>query len=196
MLIPLHDITGVVLCGGEGRRMGGADKPLLMFDDRPLVAHVLERLAPQVRRIVISANRHRDRYAGFGREVVGDEVPGLGPLGGLATIATQVTTPWLFVCPGDAPRLDRTLVARLAAALINEEGAFPADGERAHYLFLLVRTAACRSLPAYLAAGGRSVHGWLGTLDVHELHAPDISASFRNVNTRDALAALLTEDGY
>jgi len=195
VLIPPRDVTGVVLCGGEGRRMGGVEKPLVPLHDRPLLAHVLDRLLPQVGHVIVSANRELDAYRALGHPVVSDDVPGLGPLGGLATVARHVTTPWLFCCPGDAPRLDAGLVSRLAAALRDEVVAvYPNDGERKQYLFLLVRTSACRSLTTYLDGSARSVHGWLARVGARAADMRDIANSFTNVNTTDALTRLSTDN--
>lgn len=183
VLIPPRDITGVALCGGEGRRMGGMEKPMLPLHGRPLVAHVLDRLAPQVGRVIISANRELDAYRALGHPVISDQVPGLGPLGGISSVAPHVTTPWMFCCPGDAPRLDTALVARLASATDEEIAAvYPDDGTRRQYLFLLVRTSACRSLTAHLDGGARSVHGWLARNDAHAIAMHDLGPSFANVN--------------
>lgn len=190
-----RDVTGVVLCGGEGRRMGGADKPLLRLGDEPLVAHVLERMRQQVACTLISANRSLDDYRRLGPPVITDDVAGLGPLGGLASVAPHVTTPWLFCCPGDAPLLDDALIARLADTLgETDHAAYPHDGLRAQYLFLLLRTASCHTLSGYLAHGGRSVHGWLATIGARAVPMPQIAASFANVNSADALEKLKTDD--
>jgi len=177
--------------------MGGVEKPLLALHDRPLVAHVLDRLVPQVGRVIVSANRELDAYRALGHPVVSDDVPGLGPLGGLATVARHVTTPWLFCCPGDAPRLDTALVARLASATDEETAAvYPDDGTRRQYLFLLVRTSACRSLTAYLEGGARSVHGWLARNDAHAIEMHDLGPSFANVNDPLELERLQTKGPY
>lgn len=195
MLILPPEVTGVVLCGGEGRRAGGADKPLLPFDGRPLVAHVLERVTRQVAPVIISANRSLPEYRRFGHPVITDDVAGCGPLGGLASVAPHVTTPWLFCCPGDAPLLDEALVARLASALDEtDHAAYPHDGDRAQYLFILVRTASCHTLARYLAGGGRSVRGWLETVGARAVPMPEIGSSFANVNSTDTLEKLKTDD--
>jgi molybdopterin-guanine dinucleotide biosynthesis protein A len=192
-------ITGVILCGGDARRLDGVDKPLLPLGDRPLVAHVHERLAPQVARVLVSANRSRDAYAAYGDAVVPDAVPGRGPLGGLATILASPSlcaTPHLFACPGDAPFLDPSLVSRLAHALedADADAAIPHDGARAQHVFLLLRVHAAPqraghpahrppSASAYLDTGARSVHGWLATRRLVVVDATDLAPSFVNVNT-------------
>lgn len=174
-------VTGIILCGGEGRRMGGVDKPLLEREGRPLVAQVHAALAPQVTQMLVSANRHAERYAAYG-EVIADAHPGRGPLEGLASALARVDTPLAFVCPGDAPHLDTTLVARLAAALGNADAAYPHDGVQPQHLFLLLRTALLHDLQAWLDAGGRSVRRFLATRVVVEVNAHDIASSFLNVN--------------
>ena len=89
-MIGRADITGVILCGGEARRMPGVDKPLALLDGTPLVAHVHARLAPQVARVLISANRSLEAYATYGDRVVPDIRPGVGPLGGLSAALDAV----------------------------------------------------------------------------------------------------------
>lgn len=194
VLIPARDITGVVLCGGEGRRMGGVEKPLLPLHGRPLIRHVLDRLEPQVGGVILSANRAHETYRTFGHAVVSDLTAGQGPLGGLAAVAPQVETPWILCCPGDAPRIDRTLASRLACAVgAPDVAAYPHDGERGQFLFLLLRTATCTSLTGYLAGSNRSVHGWLAGIGAREVPMPDIAGTFTNVNDPAGLAWLAAE---
>ena len=110
-------VTGIVLCGGRGRRLQGADKPLLHWRGETLVAQVLRRLRPQVKRIIISANRNLDTYGRLA-PVVADALPGYqGPLAGIAAALGNCPTPWAVVCPGDAPLIPADLVERLVAAL-------------------------------------------------------------------------------
>ena len=191
------DITGVILCGGEARRMGGVEKPLRMLDDRSLVERVRIGLAPQVSRIVISANRDRESYARWGDTIVADETPGCGPLGGLSSVLSHVTvhepTPFVFCCPGDAPFLDRLLVARLAETLAygladtETDICVPHDGDRVQHLFALLRITEREPLQAYLDAGGRSVHGWLADRRVVTVDSTDLQRSFLNINTEQDL---------
>ena len=111
-------ITGVLLCGGEGRRFGGREKPLLELRGQPLAGHVLARLVPQVTEVVISANRRLADYSQLGYPVVSDRSSDQGPLAGILAAAEAVTTPLLFVCPGDSPFLPRDLVGRLSERLV------------------------------------------------------------------------------
>lgn len=174
--------------------MGGADKPLLTVAGAPLVAHVARRLVPQVRTVCVVANRSPDAYAALGFPVLRDATPGLGPLGGIAAALAAVETPLLFVCPGDAPLLAPTLVARLMAALGPDDmAAYPHDGVRTQPLFLLLRVSVREALSAHLAGGGRAVHGWVASLGARSVAAHDLAASFRNVNTPEELEALAGE---
>lgn len=191
--------------------VAGGEKALVELDGVSLVAHVRTRVAPQVGRVVISANRELARYGVWGDTVVADTIGDAGPLAGVQAALRVVTTPYVTLVPGDAPLVDRTLVARLSAALIARGATVvvPDDGERPQYLFAMLRVspASIASLDAYLAAGHRSVHGWYASLDTHS-HAPgvppdhsdaahhiaivdarDIASSFTNVNTPDDLQA-------
>lgn len=209
-------ITGAILCGGEGRRMGGADKPLLCHAGEPLVAHVARRLAPQVSGYGIIANRSLAAYAALGVPVHPDRTPGLGPLGGLATALEVAATrggasadgatsdgamadgamALLFACPGDAPFLAPDLVARLHAALgPHDDAAYPHDGTRSQPLFLLLRTTTRPALAAFLEAGGRAVHAFLSTVRARVVDTTDLAGSFRNINTPEELRALARDDG-
>ena len=115
-------IPGVILAGGQARRMGGGDKPLQMLGGRPLLAHVIDRLAPQVAALAVNANGNPARFAAFGLPVIADSVADSpGPLAGI--LAAMDWARWLdpslpavVTVPGDAPFLPRDLVARLAAA--------------------------------------------------------------------------------
>lgn len=184
-MIPTQDITGVILCGGEARRMGGVIKSLALAMGMPMVGHVRARLAPQVSRIVISANAEPVAHAAWGDEVVPDGLRGMGPLGGLLTAMNQVLTPYTFCCPCDAPLLSPTLVGRLSDRLVlaSADVAMPHDGEQPQHLFLLLRTSVRDSLRDYLSSGGRSVFGWTDTLAGALLDVQDDLASFLNVNT-------------
>ncbi|MEM8769765.1 MAG: molybdenum cofactor guanylyltransferase MobA [Pseudomonadota bacterium] len=183
-------ISAIVLCGGGGRRFAGRDKPLETLRGKALVEHVLERLTPQVDEVLISANRNIDRYERFGCPVLRDLVEDQGPLAGVVAAAAAAGGEQCFVCPGDAPLLAKDLVAQLTPALRETvDVVVPHDGARAQHLFMLFRTELAQSLPAYLATGARSVHGWLAGQRVAEVEVADPGSLF-NVNTPEALQAL------
>lgn len=184
-MIRSRDITGVILCGGEGSRLGGLDKPLELISGKPMVAHVRTRLAPQVGRVLISCNRNEQRYAQWGDTVVRDDVAGLGPLAGILAALQCVDTAFVFVCPGDAPLLSKSLVARLvrAASGSNADLWIPHDGERRQHLFPLFPSALRTHLEAFIRAGGRSGYAWIDTLNSAVVDASDERHSFTNVNS-------------
>lgn len=183
-----ENITGVVLCGGDAERFDGGLKPLAHFRGQPLLAHVLQRLEPQVSRILLSAGRHSAAFAAFGRETVADSRSGAGPLGGLVSVLPAVQTPWLFLCPADAPRFPRNLVQRLAADAERCGVAVPHDGEGRQNLFLLLRMDQAEALGRFFRNGGRAIRRWLDAGDVRATDLSDQAGAFLNVNARSDLA--------
>lgn len=186
------DITGIVLAGGMGRRMGGVDKGLVELQAKPMVAHVLARLAPQVGSIVINANQNGDRYAAFGHPVVADAVGGFaGPLAGLHAGMSRATTSFVVTVPCDSPFLPDDLVARLGTAMAKNDAqlAVAKTGDQPHPVFALVRRDVLHHLDSFLAGGGRKIDAWYATLRVVEVPFDDEEAAFRNINTASELAA-------
>src|SRR6476659_11492992 len=117
----LAEVTGLVLAGGQGSRMGGVDKGLQTFRGKPMVAHVIERLAPQVDELLINANRNPDDYARFGHRVIADEIPGFaGPLAGFERGLAHASGELVVTVPCDSPFLPHDLVARLRESLERE----------------------------------------------------------------------------
>jgi molybdopterin-guanine dinucleotide biosynthesis protein A len=190
-------ITGLVLAGGLGRRMSadgaGVDKGLAPLRGKPMVAHVIERLAPQVGEIVINANRNTERYAAFGHRVVPDAIEGYaGPLAGLHAGMRAATTPWIVTAPCDSPFLPDDLVARLWSALQKADGG-PAQvavartgGDQPHPVFALIDRSLLANLEGFLATGRRKIDAWYAPLRVVEVDFPDEQA-FRNINTQEEL---------
>jgi len=197
-----QDITGLVLAGGEGRRMGGRDKGLLEVHGRPLAQWTLERLAPQVSALGISANRHLEDYRRLGAPVWPDTEPGFnGPLAGIAAAMAQCQTPYLAVVPCDTPCFPDDLVARLAQALAREDAelamaATPGPGggaPLAQPVFCLLHTALLPSLQRFLAQGDRKVGLWMRQ-QRHALALFEQADAFAGANTpeeRDALSRRL-----
>lgn len=185
--------TGVILAGGQGSRMGGVDKGLVMFRGRPLVAHVIERLGPQVGTILINANRNPQAYAAFGHPVVSDEIEGFaGPLAGFERGLAHAKTEFVVTVPCDSPFLPADLVQRLRAAL-DAKGAdlaYARTGDQPHPVFCLMRRTVHDSLRAFLSAGERKIDRWTARLSVAEVAFDDEAAAFANINTSGELAAL------
>jgi molybdenum cofactor guanylyltransferase len=187
-----RDVTGIVLAGGMGRRMGGVDKGLVPLDGRPMVEHVLARLLPQVGTLLINANQNMERYAAFGHAVCPDSIGGFaGPLAGLHAGLAQATTPCVVTVPCDSPFLPLDLVVRLAVGMAREGAqiAVAKTFAQPHPVFALVRRDVLPHLAAFLSAGGRKIDAWYATLAVVEVAFDDEAEAFRNINTAEELAA-------
>lgn len=188
------DVTGILLAGGRARRMGGTDKGLIELAGQPLAAHALARLAPQVGRVVINANRNREAYARLGAEVVPDSLEGyLGPLAGLLAGMEAATTPWVVTAPCDSPFVPTDLVARLEAARGGAEIVVAHDGERRQPVFLLASTGLAPDLRAWLGGGGRKIDQWFARHGPADADFRDLPEAFRNINTPEERAAVEAE---
>lgn len=189
MIVSPQQITGLVLAGGEGRRMGGLDKGLQAFGNEPLVAHALRRLRPQVGMLLISANRHLDAYRQFGAGVISDALPGFhGPLAGIHAGLRHCASPWLLTVPCDSPFFPDDLAQRLATALVENDAALAfavtgdGEGRREHPVFSLIRTDLRDDLERYLHRGYRKVRDWQARVNAVAVPFDDQQA-FRNLNT-------------
>lgn len=185
----------VILAGGRSSRMGGGDKALAPLLGRPMLAHVLARVAPQCACILINSNSEPELFERFGLPVAGDVTGGFqGPLAGLLTGMrwAQGATHMLSVAC-DTPFLPHDLAARLAEALTNADIAIAADSERAHPVIGLWPVALAARLEADLRGGTRAMHRWLSQFHVAEV-CFDVR-HFRNINTaQDLHAAGMTRD--
>lgn len=179
----VEQVAAVILAGGQGRRMGGADKGLIAYQGRPLIEWVLDALAPQVGEILISANRNLDTYAAYGRRVLPDTLPDFpGPLAGVLAALDVVTADWLLVVPCDTPHLPADLALRLlgAAQLECVPLAVAADETRVHHSCFIVRTDQRGNLAAFLARGERAVRHWQAGLSSAAVRFD--AACFANLN--------------
>jgi molybdopterin-guanine dinucleotide biosynthesis protein A len=191
--MPTIEVTGVVLAGGQGSRMGGVDKGLQPFRGRPMVAHAIERLAPQVDELLINANRNPAEYARFGHRVIADDVPGFaGPLAGFERGLAHARGSLVATVPCDSPFLPADLVRRLRSALeaSGADLAVARTGDQPHPVFCLMRRAVHGSLAEFLASGQRKIDRWYASLKVAEVPFDDEPDAFLNINTREELAHL------
>lgn len=191
--IPSSEITGLILAGGQARRMGGVDKGLVPVAGRPMIAHVLAALRPQVGTVLINANRHRAEYEAFGCPLVPDRHEGfLGPLAGLAAGLDAARSEYVVTVPCDSPLVGADLVARLARALLENRAdiAFAHDGGRAHPVFALVRRRLRDDLESFLAEGGRKIDVWFARHRAVAADFSDCPDTFLNVNRPEERAAL------
>ena len=186
-------ITALILAGGRGSRMGSVDKGLQLFKGMPMVAHVLERISPQVDEVIINANRSIDQYAAFGHRVVPDTIDGFaGPLAGLHVGLMQATTPLLVTAPCDSPFLPLDLVTRLHTAMEvgNVDLAVAKTYDQVHPVFCLVKRDLEPHLREFLASGQRKIDKWYATLRVVEVQFDDQESAFANINTEAELREL------
>jgi molybdenum cofactor guanylyltransferase len=187
------EVTGIVLAGGQGSRMGGVDKGLTLFRGRPLVAHVIGRLGSQVDEILVNANRNPEAYAGFGHRVIADEIPGFaGPLAGFERGLAHAAGALVATVPCDSPFLPMDLVGRLRAAIEAGDAqiAVAKTGLQPHPVFCLMRREVHASLREFLGSGQRKIDKWYAALRVAEVAFDDEPEAFANINTRDELAGL------
>ena len=190
------DVTGVVLAGGQGKRMGMADKGLQLLNGKPMVERVIERLRPQVGALLVSANRNLGAYAAFGYPVYPDESPGYpGPLAGFLTGLRHCETLYLVTAPCDAPFLPRRLVEDLHRSLTGKEADLAVAVSKVDEycqvqpVFCLMKASLAPHLENYLESGGRRVDEWYATLKVARVCFDDGQA-FENVNTPEELKKL------
>ena len=208
MSIAVRDITGVILAGGMGSRMGGVDKGLQDFLGQPLVAHALSRLRPQVGSVGINANRHMAQYEALGAPVWPDANRHFeGPLAGFAAAMAHCRTPYLLTVPCDTPRFPLDLAQRLGEALHAAQADIAmvtapepdANGQtvlRPQPVFCLLRTSLQPSLLAFMQSGGRKIEAW--TAQHHTVRVPfngqtDDAQSFFNINTLEQLQSFASQ---
>ncbi|NNE86128.1 MAG: molybdenum cofactor guanylyltransferase MobA [Alphaproteobacteria bacterium] len=192
-------MVGVLLAGGQSRRMGGGDKCLRPLAGRPILEHIIERAAPQVSRLVLNANGDPARFADFGVPVTADTVEGFaGPLAGVLTGLewTRAHAPdcaWIATVATDAPFLPEDLIARLGAAIIDGRAdmACAASHGRRHPVFGLWPVALTSELRAALVDRGvRKVDDWTAGYNLKGVEfSGDAIDPFFNVNRPEDLAA-------
>jgi molybdopterin-guanine dinucleotide biosynthesis protein A len=197
-LIDTQDITGLILAGGRGSRMGGVDKGLQNFNGMPMALQTLMRLQLQVGQVMINANRNLAAYESFGAPVWPDVLDDYaGPLAGFLTGLERCETPYLVTVPCDTPRFPLDLVQRLAEAMTREDAeiAMAAAPEtdktgqlivRTQPVFCLLSLSLLESLMEFTRQGGRKIDAWtaLHKTVVVPFDAPqDDPLAFSNANT-------------
>lgn len=195
--IDRQDITGLVLAGGRGSRMGGVDKGLQSHRGIPLALHALLRLAPQVGPTLVNANRNLAAYEAMGSPVWPDALPDYpGPLAGFLAGLERCETPFLATVPCDTPDFPTDLVARLADALVRDDAEITiavtteADGSRqVQPVFCLIRSTLLESLVRATTAGERKIDRWARRHRCTEVLFDDANAFF-NANTLAELQSL------
>lgn len=189
-------ITGLILAGGQGSRLGGVDKGLQVFENQALVQHALQRLTPQVGRVMVSANRNLDVYQRLGVPAWPDATTGYeGPLAGFLSGLAHCDTPFLLTVPCDSPRFPADLAQRLWQAL-QDEAADVAIAATRHGseislepVFCLMKRELQDSLLRFMQSGQRKIERWTAE-QRRAVVVFDDDAAFTNINTPDELAAL------
>jgi molybdenum cofactor guanylyltransferase len=184
-------IIGVILAGGQARRLGGVDKGLVEVEGRPMIEWIVDALAPQVDAMVISANRNTERYGRYGFPVVGDLLPSYqGPLAGFAAALQVVPADaMILTVPCDSPVPPPDLASRLVAALTlgRAELAVAHDGERLQPVYALIPAALRDSLGRFLAAGDRKIDLWYARHRMATADFSDFKDRFLNLNRPEDL---------
>ncbi|MDR7522890.1 MAG: molybdenum cofactor guanylyltransferase [Armatimonadota bacterium] len=177
----LAELTGIVLAGGQSRRMG-TDKAFVPIDGVPMIQRVVEALRTCCAEVVIVA-KDRARYEGLGTRVVVDASPQQLPLVGLCSGLAAVTTPWAFAAACDLPFLSARTVRLLSHFAVGFDAAVPHVDGRWHPLHAVYAAAAAPALEGRLAAGVRRLHEALEGLRVRAVTADDLRAADPHLRT-------------
>ena len=193
--ISKKDVTGVILAGGQARRMQGQDKGLALLNNKPMIEYVIESLKPQVGALLINANRNLGKYATYGFDIVSDELSGYhGPLAGMASALNKVTTPYMLTTPCDSPFMVDDLAERLINALETNDADISVahNGERMQPVFCLIKKELLPSINDFLNEGERKIDKWFNQ---HKLAIADFSdkpKTFDNLNTIEDIQSIET----
>ena len=186
-------VTGLVLAGGRGQRMEGADKGWISFRGEPLVKHALTILAPLTRCNLISANRNLEAYERLGHGVVRDGRSGFdGPLAGIEAALCVIKTPYLLTLPCDTPLMKTAVLQRLLDAAVQTGSALcvATEGEVLHPVVLLIHQNLLSDLSLFLDSGERRVRDWLMRHHPERVDCGDHPECFENANTLEDLLRL------
>jgi molybdenum cofactor guanylyltransferase len=193
-------ITAVILAGGRGTRLGGADKGLVKIAGRELISYAIEALTPQVSEIIIVANRHINQYDHFGLTVLADSHSGYqGPLAGILTALEYSTTPYLLSVPCDAPLLAADFAARMLHALDNNQANASVAECNSHWqsVHCLVKRSVIDSAEKTLQHHDIAINAWLQSLGAVSVDFSDSPLQFENINNeadQARLEKLLTQN--
>jgi molybdopterin-guanine dinucleotide biosynthesis protein A len=180
--------SALILAGGAGRRVDGQDKGLLLWQGKPLVEHVVDRLEAQVDNLYISCNRNFEQYSQWSDLLIADKRENYqGPLAGIEAASPQIKSDYLIVVACDTPLLPTDLVHRLIQPLISDSGpshqiAYAFDGNRDQYLCAAIHRSCFETLPQFLASGQRAVRHWYKTHNSIAVDLSDEARAFENYN--------------
>ncbi|QMV14455.1 molybdenum cofactor guanylyltransferase MobA [Vibrio spartinae] len=183
-----HQITWVILAGGQSSRMGGHDKGLLVYQGRPLIQRVIDALQPQVSSLWICANRNQAAYRQYAPviEDLYSDYP--GPLAGLHSALKHAETEWVGILPCDGPQVSHDLVERFCQASESGGKVYVAhDGEKYQPVYALAHRSVLSPLEQFLAQGERKVMRFFDQVGARAVDCHDIQSMFMNVNTPEQL---------
>lgn len=192
------DISYLILAGGRGQRMAGADKGLMLWQGKPMVEHIMQQLGARTDNTIISANRNQQQYAEYAAQVIGDKQnnsTGLehfqGPLAGLLSALEVCHSQYLLCVPCDSPAPPQNLLSQLQQCMLtqNRQAAVCHDGERLQPLFLLLSTQYRQQLDDYLQQGHRKVQGFITLIEPAICDFSAQRAAFRNFNSTQDMQA-------
>lgn len=196
MKISKSQITAIILAGGQGRRLGGQDKGLVEYQDKPLIQHVLDKITPQVDSVMINANRNQARYAAFGHDIMSDDISDFqGPLAGFAIAMQTCKTDFILTMPCDGPNLPDDYVARLVSATEDQKTIVVAhDGKRLQPVHALIPVSLIDSLLEFLESGDRKIDRWYAQNEMAIADFSDKPNVFFNVNTEEQRQQKMSDD--
>ncbi len=183
-------VTGVILAGGMGRRMNGADKGLVVLQQAEMISWVINILKENVSEVVINANRNLAAYEKYDVQVVADSIDGFqGPLAGFEAGMSIANTEWVYTCPCDSPMQSPELLPYMFSDVVSNDAEIGVayDGNRTHPVFSLVKTELLPSLQTYLKSGERKIDLWFAQHKLQVVDCSDFAQSFVNINTEEEL---------
>lgn len=191
--ISKNDITGVILAGGQARRMEGQDKGLVLLNNKAMIEYVIDTMKSQVGTLLINANRNHDKYGAYGFDIVSDELSGYcGPLAGMASSLNKTKTPYMLTAPCDSPFIPNDLVKRLVTSLEKEDADISVahNGERMQPVFCLMKKELLSSMTDFLNLGERKIDKWFNQHNLAIADFSDIPETFDNLNTLEDIQAV------
>jgi molybdopterin-guanine dinucleotide biosynthesis protein A len=193
MIAKQTKVTGVILAGGQARRMNYQDKGLVLYKSAPLINYAIAAMSPLVDELVINANRNQDEYRRFGLPVIADKTASFeGPLAGILAAISYATAEVLLAIPCDSPLIKTVHLQKLVTTLLatDKEIAVAFDGECLHPVFLALKTHLKNSLETYLQSGERKVSRWIEQHNFVKVDFSDTPEVFLNLNTLEELENL------
>ncbi|MFT7234743.1 MAG: molybdopterin-guanine dinucleotide biosynthesis protein [Methylophagaceae bacterium] len=178
-------VTGVILAGGQGRRMGGQDKGLIPYHKRPLIEHIITLFEPQVDELIINANRNIKQYQEYRHRIIEDTLTNFcGPLAGMLSVMQACESDFILTCPCDSPQISPQLRQRMMETLLanNADIAVAHDGDRMQPVFCLIPLRLTDHLEQFLANGDRKIDLWFTQHNTIAVDFSDQANSFTNFN--------------